>query len=541
MAQTWLPALRERFETKGLAARVRSSSVAYSVAGQPYASGWSTQRAVESGYLANPWIFRACEVIAHTEIRRRITLRSGEDPHTSPEVPMRQDRSRVLYCLNRRANPWETAKMLRYRLVVLWLLSPRGVPVEVSRSRAGRLAMLNILDPDLVDPIPSRNNPISAFEVRTTGDTGGGRDILPAFDPEDRGQTNSVLWLRSPHPTMIARGMSAMQPAGLSVELDRYARLYNRDYMQAGGRPGGILGVRGQVTPETLTTLQDRFNRDSRPGETSAIQADAMFYQDLSTSPRDMQWGEVMDRMKHEASMVFGVPESMMGDASGSTFDNADAEYAIFLEHRFAPLIELIDDQLDLLTGGYDDDLWLRHDLSDLWVLKRHRRAEEDRQAEELRRGTITMNEYRAFLGLPGIDAPWANVHWFEPNKAAGHDGDATIADEAVKAPILSPGGGGGAPPPDPGGDPGQQGGDQGGGFDDQGGGFDDTGGGFDDTGGGPLALPSSGFGDDDDVSGPRDSGREQLTLAHARPGRGLEGKQSRARDHRPAPAARWQ
>lgn len=541
MAQTWLPALRGRFETKSLAGRVRSSSVTYSVAGQPYATtGWTAQRAIEQGYLANPWIFRGCEVIAHTEIRRRITLRRGDDPHTGVEVPMRKDPSRVLYCLNRRANPWETAKMLRYRLTVLWLLSPRGVPLEVSRSRAGRLAMVNILDPDLVDPIPSRDSPISAFEVRTNGDTGGTRDVLPAFDPEDDSQTNSVLWLRSPHPSMIARGMSVMQPAGLSIELDRYARLYNRDYMQSGGRPGGILGIRGQVTPETITTLQDRFNRDARPGETSAIAADAMFYQDLSTSPRDMQWGEVMDRMKHEASMVLGVPESMMGDASGSTYDNADAEYAIFLEHRFAPLMELIDDQLDLLTGGYDDDLWLRHDLSDLWVLKRHRRAEEDRQAEELRRGTITMNEYREFMGLQRIEAPWADVHWFEPNRAAGHTGDATVADEAVKAPILSPGGGGGAPP-EPGGDMGGMGGAPGGeapagdegGFD-----FGGAAGGDD---GGPLALPAGGFGDDDAVGSPRDGAQEQFTLAHARPARGLEGKQSRARDQRPAPAARWQ
>jgi HK97 family phage portal protein len=542
VAQTWLPALRGRFgvENKGLAARVRSSSTMYSVAGQPYQTNATARHAIDTGFMANPWIFRACEVIAHTEIRRRITLRRGDDPHTSPEVKMREDPSRVLYCLNRRSNPIETAKMLRYRMVVLWLLSPRGVPLEVTRSRAGRLALLNILDPDLVSPIPSRTSPISAFEVLLNGDAGAGRDVLPPFDPENTDQTNSILWLRSPHPTLIARGMSAMQPAGLSVELDRYARLYNRDYMQSGGRPGGILGVRGQVTPETVTALQDRFNRDARPGETTAIQADAMFYQDLSTAPRDMQWGEVMDRMKHEAAMTFGVPESLMGDASGSTFDNADAEYAIFLEHRFAPLMELIDDQLDLLTGGYDDDLWLRHDLSDLWVLKRHRRAEEDRMAEELSRGVITYNEYREFLGLPEIDAPWARVHWIPPNMAAGYETDPGDAEEAVKTPILTAGGGGmGAAPPEPGADQsGDQGGFDQGGFDQ--GGFD-QGGGFGallDAGGDQLALPP-GAADGGDGAGMRDAGQDQFTLAHGRPVAGLEGKEGRARVL--APAARWQ
>jgi hypothetical protein len=159
-----------------------------------------------------------------------------------------------------------------------------------------------------------------------------------------------------------------------------------------------------------------------------------------------MQWGETMDRMRKEASMVFGVPESMMGDASGRTFDNADAEYAIFLEHRFAPLIGLIDDQLDVLTGGYADDLYLRHDMSDLWVLKRHRRAEEDRMAAELERGTITFNDYRDFLNLEPIDAPWARVHWIHPGLLAGYVHDPGDATEASKAPM-----GGQPAAPDPG------------------------------------------------------------------------------------------
>lgn len=771
MAKRWLPALRGArgpgVETKGLAERVRSSSVTYSVSGVPYSTNWNVNRAVREGFQANPWIFRAVEVMAYTSLRRRIVLREG-DPDTGTLVPITADPSRLLYTLNRRSNPWETAKMFRYRLWAQFLLSSKGVYIEVARSRAGRIAMMTLLDPDLVEVIPSVDNPISAFEVSTTGDTGGKRDPLPPFDPEDPEQTNSVLWIRSPHPTVLTQGMSPIEAAGLSVDLDRYARLYNRDYMQSNGRPGGILGVRGSVTPETVTALQHRFNSNARPGAVTAIQADAMFYQDLSTAPRDMQWGEVMDRMRKEAAMTFGVPESMMGDASGrcvdmetealtkrgwlrgdeittddtilsmdpadgvlkwspvhevyrahycgdmyrlkhshadflvtpghnwavepgwqdrrdgnadrfvlrkvedlstksrirtigdaeagvrepvyssafvelvgwavtegayyqgapyatnyivitqnegphaerirqvckesgalwsegeqygreqlrrfrvrgeiadalvavspekvmgpafllaltaeqrhllmrtmldadgctavpntaswtfaqkdrraaeafvflatlcgyttsirertytyrhkgverpahdwivvvrqrkvmtiqrqtrtveqydgrvwcprtsygtfvarrqgkvsvtgNTFDNADAEYGIFMEHRFAPLAELVDDQLDVLTGGYSDDLWLRHDLSDVWVLKRHRRAEEDRMAAELERGVITLNDYREFLGLDPIDASWARVHWIAPGKAAGHVDDAGDGKEAANTPVL--------------------------------------------------------------------------------------------------------
>lgn len=440
MAREWFPALRtalgSALETKGLPARVRSSSVQYTVSGTPYSTNWSTNRAVREGFQANPWIFRACEVIAYTSLRRKIILREG-DPEHGKLIEMRADPTRALFVLNRRANPWESAKMLRYRLVVQFLLSSKGVYLEISKSNAGRISMITLLDPDLVEVIPSENNPISAFQIRTTGDTGGRVDELPPFDPENDEQTNSVLWIRSPHPTVLTQGMSPMEAAGLSVDLDRYARLFNRDYMQSNGRPGGILGVRGSADPSTVTSIQDRFNNQSRPGQVTAIQADALFYQDLSSTPRDMQWSEVMDRMRKEASIVFGVPESMMGDASGRTFDNADAEYSIYLEHRFAPLIGMIDDQLDMLTGGASDDVYLLHDLSDVWVLKRHRRAEEDRWAADLDRGAITFNDYREFRGLTPIDAPWARVHWLPPGKAAGWQQQAGDAAEAAAAPML--------------------------------------------------------------------------------------------------------
>ncbi len=444
MARQMFPALRRAPETKGLGDRVRSMATRYSVAGVPYQNNWNVERAVKEGFETNPWIFRAVEVITYAGLTRKIVMRQG-DPDTGDELDMGRDPSRLLYRLNRRANPWETARMFRYRLIAQFLLSSKGVFIEVTRSRAGAIAMLTLLDPDLVDIIPSSDNPISAFQVRTTGDTGGSFDTLPPFDPEVSDQTNAVLWVRSPHPTILPAGMSPMQAAGLSVDLDKYARLYNRDYMQSNGRPGGILAIKGTVEDETVQILESRFNSNARPGEVTAISADAMDYKDLSTTPRDMQWGDVMDRMKAEAAMVFGVPVSMMGDASGRTFDNADAEYSVFMEHRFAPLLALLDDQLDILTGGYSDDLWLRHDLSDVWVLARHRRSQEDRASADQAAGILTIDDVREVKGLPRLDVPASRVLWVPPGRLAvadgeeGHDADAADAAAAPQGGMAQP------------------------------------------------------------------------------------------------------
>jgi HK97 family phage portal protein len=460
VARRFLPALRgittgpssadlvaAVLEAKSLADRVRSAATGYTVSGQPYPTTWNVDRAVREGFKANPYVFRAIEVIAFAIIGRKIVLRQG-DPDDGDEVPLRQDTTRVLFCLNRRANKWETAKLFRYRLVAQFLLSSKGVYVEVTRSRAGRIAMLTLIDPDLVEIVPSSTDPIAAFRVRIAADDGADYDDLPPFDPEDGRQTNSMLWLRSPHPTILHQGMSPMEAAALSVDLDRYARMYNRDYMQAGGRPGGVLGVRGQITPETIAALEAQFNDSAKLGRTTAISADAMSYQDFSTSPRDMQWPEVMNQMRKEASIVFGVPESLMGDSSGRTFDNADAEYATFWETRVGPLIDLLDDQLDVLTGGFADDTYLRHDVSDVWVLARHKRTEEDRAVADYNSGLITIDDVREVKGHERLDIPATRVLLLPPQKVivAQSEEAADDAKAVAELPMLGSPSGGGAP-----------------------------------------------------------------------------------------------
>lgn len=424
--RTLAPTLRRKIagalgvETKGLSGRVRSFFRQYVVVGQPYSQDWNTDRAVREGFEVNPWIYRAVHVIASASIARPIVLRQG-DPIKGDPVPMEADPTRLVHLFNVQANPWERAKTFRYRLIAQWLLSSRGVFVEVVRTRAGRIGLLNLLDPDMVEIVPVRErledgrekvDPLGAFRV-TVNDASGPYNELPRFNPKASysEQPKSVLWLRSPHPTLMFRGMSPTQAAGLSADLDKAARLYNRRFMEQDGRPGGILAVKGQVRDDTLQILEARFNGGPESaGRTSAIQADAMEWVDTSNHPRDTQWSDTMDRMRKEISIVFGTPESVLGDASGRTFDNADAEKANWQEDTLVPLWAMLDDQLDILTGAYDDSLYFRHDISDLWLLKRHERTDIDRAAEDFAEGRRTLDEWREVAGLKPFNQPWSRV-----------------------------------------------------------------------------------------------------------------------------------
>lgn len=412
----FLPALRRRLrETKGLPERVRASTSGYVVPGIPYRHGWDAKRAVEEGFEANPLVFRAVDVICANAIDQRIVLRRDDPDDGEMISAIGDDPTRLLYIFNLRANPLETGKIFRHRLIAQFLLSKRGVFIEVIRTRGGRIGMLNLLDPDLVNIVPSEDDPINAFEVMTSNSSVRSVNYLPRFDPRAsvEAQPAAVLWIRSPHPLVMWQGASPMQAAGLSIDLDRYARLYNRRFLQNDGRPGGLLSVKGVVNRDTMELIQSQFTGGPESaGRTTVIQADAVSYADTSGTPRDMMWGDLSQATKEEIAMVFGVPRSVLGDASGQTFDNADADYAQFWEHRMKTLLGLLDDQLDILTGGYDDDLFLRHDLSRVWVLGRHKREEADRAAADLERGAITYDEYREITGRKPLDVAATRVLW---------------------------------------------------------------------------------------------------------------------------------
>lgn len=432
-------------ETKGLSNRVRSFWRQYVVPGQPYSTDWNTDRAVREGFESNPWIFRAVHVIASAAVGLPIVLRQGDAEKGLP-VATEADPTRLTYALNVQANPWERAKVFRYRLIAQWLLSSKGVFIEVVRTRAGRIGMMTLLDPDLTDPMPTEEtlpdgtkkvDPIGMFRIRVQDGSKPWND-LPRYRPDAtfEEQTNSVLWVRSPHPTLMFRGMSPTQAAAMSVDMDRAARWYNRRFMDQDGRPGGILMVKGSVEDDTLEILEARFNGGpASAGRTSTLQADAAEWIDTSGNPRDTQWAESMDRNRKEVAMTFGTPESILGDASGRTFDNADAEFEIWWSTTMKDLLSMLDDQIDVLTGSYDDQLFVRHDLSGVWVLGRHGRSEIKQAAEDFAAGLITLNDYYEIAGREPLDWPAARVLYLPSGKiVAGVEED---VEAVAKLPMV--------------------------------------------------------------------------------------------------------
>ena len=416
-----------QLETKGDTERRATSGGAYMAHGTPYRSSWSIERAVADGLERVVWVYRCVDAIASDESRLPIVWRQGH-PEEGDEV--KPSAEPLWKLLNRRANPYESAQAFRYRLSTQLLLCKQGVFVEIVRARDKSVSALYLLPPHRTSPIPDPDTFVSGYEcVGSSGE-------IYRLRPEQ------VLWIRRPHPLDPYLGMTPMESAGLAVDVDFYARMYNRNFMMNDGRPGGVLNVKGYLSQEDADELESRFNGGTtRAGKVTVLESDGVEYVDTSTSARDMQYAETRTAMMKEILMAFGVPETRAGDSSQRTFDNADAEIEMYWRDTMRAHNDIIDSAFDSLTaGGIDDDIFTAHDVSSVYVLNRDLKDRESRFSTLWDKGLISGDEFREGTGREPVKRPGSRVLWVQ---AQGKLPVGKDADEKTMHAIAS-----GQPPP---------------------------------------------------------------------------------------------
>jgi len=400
---------------------------------------WPIDRAVTEGYERIVWVFRATkaygDVIGSPDLLPfRVRDRKTAEP---------LDDHPLYRLMNNRANPLETADIFRKRLSAQILLSKAGAYVEVTPSRTGTPVRLDLLPPARTLIIPGAGtDPISHFEV--TGTDGVVRPVEP-----DR-----VRWFRDPHPLDPFSGVTPLEAAGLSVELDYFARLYNVTFMRNDGRPGVLVAVKGNVPDPTARKLEGRFAPGpENAGRTTVIGADGVSVVDMSANPRDMQYAATARNAKEEILAAFFVPESMAGNASGRTFSNADAEERNFYRRGLLPhggimCSGLVDDVGDDALQGY-------FDVAKVSVLQVEHEQMLDAARKDQEAGRISVDEYREVAGLPAFGRPESRALWLPSGRTPIPADDADAKELGlVPDPAAAPGAAAGAFPASPGGTP---------------------------------------------------------------------------------------
>ncbi|MFJ5143038.1 phage portal protein [Streptomyces sp. NPDC088707] len=444
----WLPGLRSLIparreaepETKSITWTGGYASTTYAGTSNVWstegrADGWDVDRVVTEGYERVIWVYKAIETIGKHAGRLPLEIGIGDTEDGEFERVIEDDP--LLRVLNGRANPVETGSQFRKRLSAQILLSKRGAFVEVTRSNRGTITRLDLLPPNRVIPVPDpRGEYIAHFEFTTL------HGEVRELDPE------RVRWIRDPHPTDPFSGMTPLEAAGISVELDYLSRLYNVAFIRNDARPGGIVAVdTSSLSEGEMNRLESRFLPGSEfAGHVSVIGAGpgGMNYVDLAAKPREMAYEHAAQNAKIEILGAFGVPESVLGNASGRTFDNAEQEEFNFWSHT-----EL--DHLAMISQAFAGDVShphadLRYKTSSVQVLELPRRRRRAESREEWEAGLISIDEYRRRAGLPAMNNPHTRALWISPQRAPVPARPEDAAALGIQGP--ADGAPGGQPPP---------------------------------------------------------------------------------------------
>jgi len=370
--------------------------------GKAYRDSWDIERAYREGMQRVTWVARCIDVIAGNQARLPIILRKDNSPDGEILSDKKMAKSPLLEVLNTKSNIGENSFIFRYRLSAQLLLGTRGAFVEKIRGRDGGIVGLNLLPPQSTAPIPDPKKFVSGYEVTLPH---GKTTILK---PED------VMWLRRPHPLDPYLSLTPMESAGIAIEIENFAKLYNRNFLINDGRPGGILVVRGMMDEEDKEELKNRFRGNlSRAGQTTVLASDdGAEYVDVGASPRDAAYIQMRQITKEEILASFGVPESVIGNASGRTFSNAAEEIRVFWTETMLPHIDLIARSLDEL----DEDNYVDFDTREVPVLMLYKQERERYLSDEFSRGIISLNEYRTGSGRKEIESDLADSLLLNPN-----------------------------------------------------------------------------------------------------------------------------
>ena len=351
-----------------------------------YNVDWTPQRALTEGLQKVTWVYRCVDAIASNAARLPVVFRKGD--RWKGEPTEHEDLNRVL---NKRANPGEDSFMFRYRLSGQVLTSKYGAFIEVVRDQGGSVAELRLLPPDQVEPIKDSRTFVKRYDV-TLKDANGNTRVAK-LPPEN------VVWIRKPHLFDPYAAMTPLEAAGVSIETDWLARIYNRNFLKNDGRPGGMVIIKGDVIEEDKEELQSRFRGDaSMAGRITVVAStEGADFVDTAVTPRDAQYIEGRKNTKEEILMNFGVPETVLGNAAGRTFDNAEMERLIYWMETMMPHLELIMRPLDVLDD--EDEDYVSFDLSVVDVLQRMDMKRREFSMRETDAGLTSIDEYREETG----------------------------------------------------------------------------------------------------------------------------------------------
>ncbi|MFF7534885.1 phage portal protein [Streptomyces bobili] len=347
---------------------------------------------------------------ANSAVAYRCVAAIADNGSSVPLVVRRPDGSEIegheiAHLFNKRPNPLMSARVFKSLLLQQAELAGQAfVWLDRGETGLGRITEVHLVF-DQVDVIvnkPVAQRPTTAdiigFIIRRADGT-----QVPVL-PEE------MLWIRYPHPFDALGCLAPWKAARHAVDMDAYAREWQRLSYANGARPTGVVYL-GDMGEEEFNATKAAWRASmqgpenagktllvrSQPGGSGQAGGKGIGYERLGFTPEEMDYLESRMSNAAEVMLAFGIPHDYL--SGGTTYENRSAAKATLWSDTIKGKLEIIGSEVDrgLLPSDAEE---AEFDLSGVEALQEAQDSKANRARASMYADITTVDEARAVLGL---------------------------------------------------------------------------------------------------------------------------------------------
>lgn len=260
----------------------------------------------------------------------------------------------------------------------------------------GKIKEIWLLRPDMVQMVIDESNPLLVkgyVYIQKQGQK------IP-FDK------NEILHFKNFNPTaehpLPHRGMGVVEASSWAIDADNEARQWNYSFFKNSARPDGFLTKEGQgsISDDEYKRLKLQFSQEHQGSGNAhkvGILSGGLKWQEISKSPKDMDFIEQRRFSRDEILALFRTPKTAIGIVEDVNRANAEATNYIFALRTIKPLMQKIVDTLnEFIVPEFGDGLELDFESP----VPADKVADATYYTQAIDKW-MTRNEIREIIGLP--------------------------------------------------------------------------------------------------------------------------------------------
>lgn len=251
-----------------------------------------------------------------------------------------------------------------------------------------------------------------------------------------------VLHIKTFHPLQPRIGMSPIEAALLSVrQSNSYSQWNEQLTKNMGGIPIVITVDNDNLTQEQVQQMLKDFD-ERQAGERNAgkpfiTKGKGVSVQQISVSPKDMEWTRGMQLTANQIALAFEWPPELVGDTETKTFDNMRAMLKLAYNGKVIPEM---DDMRDAFNNFFvkqwnegNNKYYIDYNLEDIEILQEDRTAVWERTGSAWSNGLLTLDEARSEIGFDAVGGEEGEQRQTPIGLLGGGFGDSDEFDKAMK------------------------------------------------------------------------------------------------------------